>query len=156
MRSFGQKIEIFRWVAVLAIAIGGASGAFAAPSEFSSDNLARAVSATVRGDKLRLTGVQREGAKVSSAFALESMNDPHFACGNAELPEQPRSLDAMLAEQLSTRGGLNVETPIAQALALPTRTGRVAIETDFEFYQLFNNTVTATNYIGNLLGYDSA
>jgi hypothetical protein len=89
-------------------------------------------------------------------FALDTMSNPQFACGNAELPEQPRSIDQMLAEQLTSTGGLNVQTPVAQALALPTRTARVAIETDFEFYQLFNNTATATNYIGNLLGYDSA
>jgi len=37
----------------------------------------------------------------------------------------------------------------------PGFTARVAIETDFEFYALFNNSTTATNYIGNLLAYSS-
>jgi hypothetical protein len=31
----------------------------------------------------------------------------------------------------------------------------VAIETDFEFYQLFNSAATATTYVGNLIGYAS-
>jgi hypothetical protein len=39
--------------------------------------------------------------------------------------------------------------------AIATRTARVAIETDFEFYQKFNNSATATTYIGNLIGYIS-
>ncbi len=249
MQSFSRKIEIFRCVAILALAVAGAAGAGAAPlpPEFASADLQSAVAATGRGQKVRLTGVEREGAKTSSAFDLErfeiftddatvtihspggkervlprprnsyfrgtvegepdsrvflavledgsvqgivkrgarlhfigsedsperadegplrmrdvtplalaTMGNPQFACGNAELPPQPRSLDQMLAEQLSDGSGLNVEPAVTGMLALPARTARVAIETDFEFYQLFNNATTATNYIGNLLGYDSA
>ena len=42
---------------------------------------------------------------------------------------------------------------VTQALA--AHTARVAIESDHEFYALFNNAATATTYIGNLIGYSS-
>jgi Metallo-peptidase family M12 len=40
-------------------------------------------------------------------------------------------------------------------LAAPTYTARVAVETDFEFYSLFNNVTAAATYVANLLGYSS-
>ena len=37
--------------------------------------------------------------------------------------------------------------------ALPTHTARVAIETDFEYYDLFDSVTAATNYAGDLIGF---
>ena len=42
-----------------------------------------------------------------------------------------------------------------EKVAAAAHTGRLAIESDFEFYQLFNNATTATTYVGNLVGYAS-
>ena len=89
-----------------------------------------------------------------SQLVRDSSVDGGFACGNAELPGSPKSIDRLLAEKLAKGGG------VAQLSApLPTRTARVAIETDYELYSIpwFNqNPTTIANYIGNLIGYDSA
>jgi hypothetical protein len=37
----------------------------------------------------------------------------------------------------------------------PARTARIAIESDFEFFQLFGNSLDATNYVADLFGYMS-
>lgn len=88
------------------------------------------------------------------ALALATMDTQAFACGNERLPERPPSLQQRLAEQ-AVDAGL-AATPVTAQLALPAHTARVAIETDFEFYQRFNNTATASAYIANLVGWDSA
>jgi hypothetical protein len=81
---------------------------------------------------------------------LKAAKGEGFACGDEQLPQRPQPFEA-----LTLAGG--GEAPVAKAAtgALPGFTARVAIETDFEFYALFNNATNATNYIGNLLGYSS-
>ena len=82
---------------------------------------------------------------------LKSTRDAGFACSDAALPQTPHP-----AEPLTLTGDGAPALPAkAETAGLPTYTARVAIETDFEFYSLFNNTTNATNYIGNLLGYSS-
>jgi hypothetical protein len=76
-----------------------------------------------------------------------------FACAQDQLPKGPgNTLPAHL-----DLGDISAAAAAAPDLAkaVATRTARVAIETDFEFYQLFNNSATATTYIGNLIGYIS-
>lgn len=81
---------------------------------------------------------------------LKSARNAGFACGDEKLPALNRPL-ADLAPQTAGSAAL------AKALnvGLPAFTARLAIETDFEFYSLFNNPAAATTYIGNLLGYSS-
>lgn len=72
-----------------------------------------------------------------------------FNCGNDKLP-----LSLPAGESLGLGLAPEEETSPAK-LAGVLHTARVAIETDFEYYALFNNTTNATNYIGNLIGYSS-
>jgi len=112
------------------------------------------------GDAYLIGGDTGDGAAVKALGApltmqrvdplmLKSARGEGFACGEANLPQSPHPI-----ESLAPGGG---EVPAAKELTagLPLYTARVAIETDFEFYSLFNNTTNATNYIGNLLGYSS-
>ena len=49
-----------------------------------------------------------------------------------------------------------LETPQADMpLQLTNYTARIAIETDWEFFQKFGNATAAADYIGDLLGYSS-
>jgi hypothetical protein len=76
-----------------------------------------------------------------------------FACAEDRLPQ-----GAGNARPALDLGGIPAASEVsAPSLekAVATRTARVAIETDFEFYQRFNNSATATTYIGNLIGYIS-
>jgi hypothetical protein len=69
-------------------------------------------------------------------------------CGNAELPDGPgnQMLDFGAAAHPAEKA----------AAALPALyTARVAIETDYEFFQLFNDATVATNYVANLVGFAS-
>jgi hypothetical protein len=75
---------------------------------------------------------------------LKASRGEAFNCGNAQLPA------AAGKGPVLSLGGAALPEKAAAA-----HTGRVAIETDYEFYQLFNNSTTATTYIGNLIGYAS-
>ncbi len=81
---------------------------------------------------------------------LKAAKGEGFACGDAQLPQSPHA-----AEALTLAGGGDAPVANPEIGALPGFTAKVAIETDFEFYSLFNNATNATNYIGNLLGYSS-
>lgn len=108
------------------------------------------------GEESYLIG-QEDGAKALGAplemhrvhpSALKS--GPGFACGNDKLPPTlDGALEGLALEKAE-------ETTAAAAAALPAYTARVAVETDFEFYQKFNNSTNATNYIAGLIGYASA
>jgi hypothetical protein len=81
---------------------------------------------------------------------LKASKGEGFACANEKLPPSPQPRENLVL------GGSTAAAPSSPVTAAqPGFTARVAIETDFEFYSLFNNTTTATNYIGNLLGYSS-
>jgi len=50
----------------------------------------------------------------------------------------------------------STKAPAAAATqAVAAHTARVAIESDYEFYALFNDSAAATTYIGNLIGFSS-
>ena len=78
---------------------------------------------------------------------LKASRGEGFACGNDKLRQGTLPIDLpALPKALE---------PTAAAASTPSYTARVAIETDFEFYSIFNNTTNETNYIGNLIGYAS-
>jgi hypothetical protein len=83
---------------------------------------------------------------------LKAAKGEGFACGDEQLPQRPQPFEALT---LAGGGEAPAPTPKAATGSLPGFTARVAIETDFEFYSLFNNSTNATNYVGNLLGYSS-
>jgi hypothetical protein len=85
---------------------------------------------------------------------LKSRQQP-WQCDAGSLPQtqathEPRTLAG---------GSADLDSILQETAALPVKsvshTGRVAIESDFEFYSLFNNVGNATTYIGNLIGYAS-
>lgn len=84
-----------------------------------------------------------------SPAALKSSQGGGFTCANDRLP--PVLNGALEGLDAGAATPKTAELPAE----LPAYTARVAVETDFEFYQKFNNSTTATNYIGNLLGYSS-
>lgn len=116
-----------------------------------------AVSLTEEGD---ISGLVTDGdmtwelKRASRATSLEAQavtDNPHyqnktFSCGQRGLPTlggtAPRSNTTPLEP---------ADLPVGQ-FYLAT----IAVETDFEFYQLFNSTAAATNYIGSLINYVSA
>ncbi len=114
------------------------------------------------GDAYLIGGDTGDGAPVKALGAplamqridplmLKATRGEGFACSDAALPQTPHP-----AEPLTLMGDSAPALPAkVETAGLPTYTARVAIETDFEFYSLFNNATTATNYIGNLLGYSS-
>ena len=75
-----------------------------------------------------------------------------FRCGADELPATlPKK--ATLAELVGLQS--KEQGQEAAPLFVVTHTARLAIETDYEFYQKFNNTTTMTNYVGSLFAYMS-
>lgn len=80
---------------------------------------------------------------------LKSSSRQGFTCGNDKLPAAPPTFEDLVAPPPA------VSEPAFMEAALPAYTARVAIETDHEFYQLFDNSAAATAYIGNLIGYAS-
>jgi hypothetical protein len=73
-------------------------------------------------------------------------------CGNATLPEGP-------GNQMLDFGSL-APLPAAPAdndvwATTDLYTARLAIETDYEFFQIFNDATAATNYVANLVGFAS-
>jgi hypothetical protein len=112
------------------------------------------------GDDVYLIGGDAAAAKALGAplemhrvdpVLLKAARGEAFNCGNAQLPALAGK---GAAAAIPDFGGA---APVAKEVAAGTaaHTGRVAIETDFEFYQLFNNSTNATNYVGNLIGYAS-
>jgi hypothetical protein len=103
----------------------------------------------VGGDGARALDGPLEMRRVDPVLLKPSRGE-EFNCGNAQL-----------------KGGAPVADLTALAAAAPpgkvaaARTGRIAIESDFEFYQLFNSPPTptaaadATIYVGNLVGFAS-
>ncbi|MEO8504709.1 MAG: IPT/TIG domain-containing protein [Acidobacteriota bacterium] len=88
--------------------------------------------------------------------ALDTATGQGFSCASDKLPDASAALREIFGEDpvQPTSGARPSAVQLAQAL--PARTAKVAIETDYEFYALFNSTTAATNYIAQLIGYDSA
>lgn len=70
-----------------------------------------------------------------------------FACATDEIWDPASLLEELTVGSPQT--GMPPEPLVASF------TARVAVETDHEFYLLFNNTQRATNYIGDLIGFSS-
>jgi len=69
-----------------------------------------------------------------------------FACGNEQLNIDPAGLAA----------GEDEGEPVTGSLAPNvTHTARVAVETDYEYYALFNNVDAANQYMGDIFAYAS-
>jgi hypothetical protein len=77
---------------------------------------------------------------------LKSSRGELFNCGDAQLPPGPGTRPVPDFTAFTT-------APLEKAAA--AHTGRIAIESDFEFYQRFNSATTATTYVGNLVGFAS-
>ncbi|HXT20583.1 MAG TPA: M12 family metallo-peptidase [Thermoanaerobaculia bacterium] len=91
----------------------------------------------------------------ADASQLKAGSEP-WQCAQGDLPAQPQTIAGWDVIAAATpEGGAAAETDAETPQALPLYTARVAIETDFEFYAKFNNATTATNYVGNLIGYAS-
>jgi hypothetical protein len=95
---------------------------------------------------------------------LKSARNSGFRCANDQLlPSNahalPKGLDftpATPAAPVAPAAGATDASGLPAVTAAATYGVKVAIETDTEFLQLFgNNSTTATNYIGNLIGYAS-
>ena len=69
-----------------------------------------------------------------------------FACSGGL--DRPGRDAAALLRQLAT--------PPAAPTGLPDHTARIAIETDYEFFQLFGDSAAEMNYIADLVAYESA
>ncbi|PYQ65280.1 MAG: hypothetical protein DMF53_05805 [Acidobacteria bacterium] len=82
---------------------------------------------------------------------LKAARGEAFNCGNAQIP----GLAGKGAVALDLGDGTASPQEKVTAAGAPAHTARVAIESDFEFYSLFNNVTNATNYVGNLIGYAS-
>jgi Metallo-peptidase family M12 len=76
---------------------------------------------------------------------LKSSRGGDFSCGNAKLPEGPGNKVLDFASAAAPAG--------KEAAAVASLyTARLAIETDFEFFQIFNDATAATNYVATLVG----
>jgi hypothetical protein len=92
---------------------------------------------------------------------LKSARNSGFRCANDQL--QPTNVHALpkgldftpVTPAAPAAGTASAADALPGVTATATYGAKVAIETDVEFYQLFNNSTTATNYIGNLIGYAS-
>jgi hypothetical protein len=75
-----------------------------------------------------------------------------FTCGNEQLPQIEQAVPP-----LPNLAGDEGTVPQASDVpaALPLFGARVAIETDYEFYQIFGNTAEATDYAADLIGFIS-
>lgn len=94
------------------------------------------------GDRLEL---ERVSPQALERAAVQGS----FECGTESIWDP-----ASLLEELEARKEA-ASPPLSEAPLFSTYAARVAIETDFEFYQKFNNTQRAINYIGDLIGYAS-
>jgi len=76
------------------------------------------------------------------------------ACGNVDLPPGPGN-EPMQDLGSGSLGALEKSTTPEAAALTATRTARLAIETDYEFFQIFGNATLASNYVATLVGYAS-
>ncbi|HKI02823.1 MAG TPA: M12 family metallo-peptidase [Thermoanaerobaculia bacterium] len=92
------------------------------------------------------------------AKLLKASREAGFQCGNELLPPGQSTLEGLDFTQETTQATAQTTTQ-AKIAAITTKaaayTARVAIETDYEFYAKFNNSTTASTYIGNLIGFAS-
>jgi len=91
--------------------------------------------------------------RADNALLKAGREQSNWSCEQDALPPAPQPFT-----DLDLASGTVAAAPVAADVAKAgfSHTARVAIETDYEFYQKFNNTAAATAYIGNVIGYASA
>ncbi len=78
-----------------------------------------------------------------------------FTCANTDLSlSPPADLTSGAAGNQSDPFAADFASTGAEAIVTPY-TARMAIETDWEYYQIFGNTTAATDYIGDLIAFSS-
>lgn len=97
-----------------------------------------------RGDQGELIGLRLERL---DAARLDGNAEP-FRCQQDRLPPVPAEAFVASSEPAPEYAGALPEGTLWRA--------RVAIDTDFEFFQRFANAGAATSYVGNLIGYASS
>jgi hypothetical protein len=112
------------------------------------------------GDDVYLIGADATAAKALGGplemhrvdpVLLKAARGEAFTCGNSQIP----GLAGKGAVAVDLGDGTAAPQAKETAAGAPAHTARVAIETDFEYYSLFNNVTNATNYATNLIGYAS-
>jgi len=86
---------------------------------------------------------------------LKSSRRDTATCGNASLPEGPGNKVLDFASMAAPAAPAVSEKTAAAATTTALYTARLAIETDYEFFQIFNDATAATNYVANLVGFAS-
>ncbi|WP_257386295.1 M12 family metallo-peptidase [Tahibacter caeni] len=89
------------------------------------------------GGALRLVAIDADAPRA----------DGGFQCGTDDLDQARR----LIEDAQAVAGSASPSSPQG---TLPYR-ARAAIETDYQFYQRFNNATTATRYVGDLMAYAS-
>jgi metallopeptidase family M12-like protein len=104
-----------------------------------------------RGESIYLLNTAQEPERLERLRAerqdpamLQKADEAPWTCDEERLPTPPVPAD--LTDGIS-------HVPLAKSV--PNNTARVAIETDFEFFQLFGNASAAMTYVGDLIGYAS-
>ncbi len=125
------------WVVLTVRESGGVRGLVARPGRFW-------VMATPAGSGSALAIREIDAA---TEFAERSTG---FSCGTETLGDPQGKLDELFSK---ATGKAAASAPVA--VTGVTHTARVAIETDFEYFQLFGNTQDATDYLADLFAYTS-
>ncbi|HSX59821.1 MAG TPA: M12 family metallo-peptidase [Tahibacter sp.] len=99
------------------------------------------------GRTYSLSGSARDGLRLTAIDMRESRADGGFRC-------EADSLDPARGLIEDSRSIVAAPSPASARGALPYR-ARAAIETDYQFYQRFNDAAAATRYVGDLLAYAS-
>ncbi len=76
-----------------------------------------------------------------------------FSCGSDHLATPREIVDTTFARAASASA--TAASAATSRGAQPSHTARVAIETDFEYWQRFGNATDATDYVGDLIAYTS-
>lgn len=101
-----------------------------------------------RDDTGRVVGLDLE--RIDRAALAEARP---FECAQERLPPIPE--EATAAADSRDGPGASAPAPAAEAPAGTLWRARVAVDTDFEFFQRFASAQAATTYVGNLIGYAS-
>ncbi|HET9208878.1 MAG TPA: M12 family metallo-peptidase [Thermoanaerobaculia bacterium] len=91
--------------------------------------------------------------RVDPVLLKASRGSDVTTCGNASLPEGPGNQMLDFGAAASPLTALAEKDTASATTALYT--ARLAIETDYEFFQIFNDATAATNYVANLVGFAS-
>ncbi len=93
--------------------------------------------------------------RVDPVLLKASRASDNVTCGNAKLPEAGAGNKIL---DFGSVAALSPTAPVEKSVGASSTalyTARLAIETDYELYQIFNDPTAATNYIANLVGFSS-